>query len=104
MSAPHSVPRITKVTPPAWTPCYTVVASNTTVVVRLLWFVPEFPPNFPPFVFGVNKNWQMLVAARPEASCARRDRFRQQKKRKNNNAEFFRINSLALYAGEIVVP
>jgi hypothetical protein len=28
--------------------CYTDAASNTTVVVRLLWFVPEFPPNFPP--------------------------------------------------------
>jgi len=36
---------------------YTEFASNTTVVVRLLWVEPEFPPNFPPFVFGVN-NWQ----------------------------------------------
>ena len=56
----HGIPSITEVTPnprkhrPT---CYTYIASNTTVVVRLLWLEPEFPPNFPPFVFGVNQNW-----------------------------------------------
>ena len=54
-----------------------------------------------PYVFGVIKSGKCKLLCSLGSSCARRDRFRQQKKRTTNNAEFFRVTNFSLYPGEI---
>ena len=57
---------------PDYRSCYTSVASNTTVVVRLLWVEPESPPNLSPFVFGVNKTGNASCCSPGSFVCAPR--------------------------------